>query len=918
MSHFTPIFTLIVLFMLPLSALAEGADGGVAAADSDAQGSSDPSQQVPDQGRSDAARLAFDPAKVGLSGLPVPMGSGADFQTAIAAIDARLAELQTELEAARAQVEAEAAAQLEGAEAEDGDDLAGEDAEEVPSGQAESASESEAQAAAAGIAERIELLRQLRIAVQRRATLAERLASTGEELVQRRAQLEAIADDGVALEPPFSISLLDQQEAELRLKQAMEEVAETRLETASRRLAALEKSVASAVRARRAARDELTELEDDGGTDAERDLLARALELARLQELVKRQQQLAGEEAAALARNGDQLAEAQQEMLEARLDFLESRVELSAEMLEQRLAELADTGERMGAQIETLERQGDRAESALYEAQRRLAEAGADANKTALEAWIDARKSELDAARSGVDSLTAAQADLERMRQLWQSRFEMMQDPDAIDGAERLRDVIKAISEAGAEKDEIEGRLNALRTIQLAQSRAMHDPTLDHQVREAMTVRAAAQDTAEQHGRALLETKDELIALLQGIRHQLEGLVENATISLQWLQAKEAMAGWWNAELIEINDQSILVRELALALVIFALVWAALPIVRLIARRALRKLDTTLAATEQRDLRLALSAVAGKTSQLFVLIAAFYVAMVLSGLASPTVKSWLWTLLVIAFYLQLGVWANAVVVDYITRRRTRQEMRDPSTVTGYGLLTFFMRVGIWITVVISLLVYFKYPVAGLVGALGVGSLAIAFAVQNILGDVFSSMAIILDKPFRVGDFVMAGETVGTIEMIGVKTTRIRSLSGEQVVLSNSDLLNSRIHNFKHFRERRVSFRIGVVYQTPRALLERIPEMIRQSIEEQDPTRFDRAHFFAFGDFSLNFEIVYYVLTPDYAAYMDIQQGINLGIHRRFEEAGIRFAYPTQEVLLRRAPMPASAVTNAAPGQPGTG
>ena len=256
----------------------------------------------------------------------------------------------------------------------------------------------------------------------------------------------------------------------------------------------------------------------------------------------------------------------------------------------------------------------------------------------------------------------------------------------------------------------------------------------------------------------------------------------------------------------------------------------------------------------------------------------------------------------IAFYAQLGIWANAAMVDYFNRRRTRQEMRDPSTVTGYGLLMFFIRVGIWVTVIVSLLAYFKYPVAGLVGALGVGSLAIAFAVQNILGDVFSSMAIILDKPFRVGDFVKAGETLGVIEHIGVKTTRIRSLSGEQVVLSNSDLLNSRIHNFKHFKERRIAFRIGVVYQTPRDLLERIPDMIREAVEEQPHARFDRAHFFEFGDFALTFEIVYYVLSPDFEVYMDTQQGINLGIHRRFEEAGVSFAYPTQELILRRGPV----------------
>jgi MscS family membrane protein len=173
-------------------------------------------------------------------------------------------------------------------------------------------------------------------------------------------------------------------------------------------------------------------------------------------------------------------------------------------------------------------------------------------------------------------------------------------------------------------------------------------------------------------------------------------------------------------------------------------------------------------------------------------------------------------------------------------------------------------------------------------------------VQNILGDVFSSMAIILDKPFRVGDFVNAGETLGTIEHIGVKTTRIRSLSGEQIILSNSDLLNSRVHNFKHFKERRIAFRLGVIYQTPRALLERIPDMLREAVEETPRTRFDRAHFAEHGDFALTFEIVYYVLSPDYSIYMDTQQAINLGIHRRFEDAGVSFAYPTQEVILRYA------------------
>ncbi|EIC22949.1 mechanosensitive ion channel domain-containing protein [Thiorhodovibrio frisius] len=915
--NFRILFVALSLLLLPLSVLAESTEAnaetsaetaGETGADTSAETKAEAADKDAEDVR-DNSTLAFDPAAIGLPGLPQPMRSAEDFQAGIDLINTRLSKLENALE--QAQAEAAAAAET-GVGAEEA--AGGLDAQESGSeSDSDSGPDSEVQsstpdAAAEAIAGQIELLRQLRIAVQRRATLAERMADIGNEVAQRQAQLETIKQEGVALEPPFSISQLDQQQAELGLKQAMEDVAETRLDTASRRLVTLEKAVTSAVRERRTARDQMAAAEDDDMPQAERAALARTLELARLRELLARQQLTAGEGAVALARQDNDLAEAEQQVLEARLAFLDARAELSPEMLEQRLAELTDTEAEMRKQIEALERDGDRAESALYEARRRLADATEDADKAALEAWVTARQAQLDAARNGVDSLTAAITDLGQMRQLWQARFEMMQSPDSINGAEQLRDAIKALNEARAEKDDIERRLNALRAIQLTQSRALRDPTLDTQVREAMTARAAALDAAEQHGRELLETKDELIALLQGIRHQLEGLVENTNVSLQWLQAKEAMAGWWDAELIVINDQSIRVRELALALVIFTLVLLVLPTVRVLARRALRKLDTTLAEAEQRDLRLALTAIAGNTSQLFVLIAAFYVAMVFSGLASPTVKDWLWTLLVIAFYMQLGAWANAAMFDYFSRKRTRQEMRDPSTVTGYGLLMFFIRVGIWISVVVSLLVYFRYPVAGLVGALGVGSLAVAFAVQNILGDVFSSMAIILDKPFRVGDFVKAGETVGTIELIGIKTTRIRSLSGEQVVLSNSDLLNSRIHNFKYFRERRISFNIGVVYQTPRELLERIPDMIRQSIEEQPQTRFDRAHFFAFGDFSLNFEIVYYVLTPDYAIYMDIQQGINLGIHRRFEEVGIEFAYPTQELILRRAPMAAAAFT----------
>jgi hypothetical protein len=173
----------------------------------------------------------------------------------------------------------------------------------------------------------------------------------------------------------------------------------------------------------------------------------------------------------------------------------------------------------------------------------------------------------------------------------------------------------------------------------------------------------------------------------------------------------------------------------------------------------------------------------------------------------------------------------------------------------------------------------------------------AFAQAEL--DALRSMQ--LDKPFKVGDFVIAGETLGVVEHIGVKTTRIRSLSGEMVVMSNTNLLNSTVRNYKHMRERRVVFKLGVVYQTTPDQLERIPQIIEEIIRDQPRTRFDRAHFAEYGDFSLDFEVVYYVIGSDFNLYMDIQQAINLAIYRKFQEEGIQFAYPTQELIVRRDP-----------------
>lgn len=176
-------------------------------------------------------------------------------------------------------------------------------------------------------------------------------------------------------------------------------------------------------------------------------------------------------------------------------------------------------------------------------------------------------------------------------------------------------------------------------------------------------------------------------------------------------------------------------------------------------------------------------------------------------------------------------------------------------------------------------------------------MSVALALQNVLGDLLASLSITLDKPFGFGDFIVLDTFAGTVEQIGLKTTRIRSLSGEQLILSNNDLLASRIRNFKRMDERRAVFGFGVVYQTSAAQLEAIPGMVRRMVESLEGVRFDRAHFKSYGASSIDFEVVYYVLSPVYVAFMDAQKAINLEIFRRFEAEGIEFAYPTQTLYL---------------------
>ncbi len=209
------------------------------------------------------------------------------------------------------------------------------------------------------------------------------------------------------------------------------------------------------------------------------------------------------------------------------------------------------------------------------------------------------------------------------------------------------------------------------------------------------------------------------------------------------------------------------------------------------------------------------------------------------------------------------------------------------------------KIVIWTVAVIILMDNLGIKVSALVAGLGIGGLAIGFAVQAILKDLFNYFVIFFDRPFELGDFIIIGDYMGTVENVGIKTTRLTSLSGEQLVFSNTDLTDSRIRNYKKMSRRRVVFRLGVIYQTSTQQMKEIPGIITDIIKGVDDTVFDRAHFSSYGDFSLIFEVVYYVLGNDYSKYMNIQQEINFKIMEEFEKRGIEFAYPTQTLFISK-------------------
>jgi len=317
-----------------------------------------------------------------------------------------------------------------------------------------------------------------------------------------------------------------------------------------------------------------------------------------------------------------------------------------------------------------------------------------------------------------------------------------------------------------------------------------------------------------------------------------------------------------------------------------------------ISRRFLLHRIAGLIFNKRRDLEAITKKVVQKTKHAFMLVVSIYAGSKVLSMSEGT-STFIAMVAGIAFIIQIGIWGHALVEALITARLEKSIPDEAENATSLNAIGFIAKGAIW--TLILLLVLDNIPgiqVTTLITSLGIGGIAIGLAVQNILGDLFAALSIALDKPFVIGDLITVGEFQGTVEHIGLKSTRVRSISGEQLIFGNNDLLSSRIQNLKRMERRRIVFKLGITYQTPAEKLVGIPAKIQEIVESHENISFLRAHFQEFGDFALIFEVVYIVEVPDYQVFMDTQQAINLQIFRSFEEAGIEFAYPTQTLFLQ--------------------
>ncbi len=339
---------------------------------------------------------------------------------------------------------------------------------------------------------------------------------------------------------------------------------------------------------------------------------------------------------------------------------------------------------------------------------------------------------------------------------------------------------------------------------------------------------------------------------------------------------------YWNNT---VKDYLIFVSTLILSLIVILI------IKKIIVTKLMKKAEKTATKLDDAFVRM----ISRYVLPLMLLAAVFFSTKLLTFPAEFDRGIYIVTLALVMILIAMGL-SRFFIFLFNKYWEKKSGKENDSSVKWIGVI---INIVVWIIAFLLFLDNLDIKITALMAGLGVGGIAVAFAANAILQDLFSFVTIFFDRPFEVGDFINVGDMSGSIEHIGIKTTRVRSLSGEQLVFSNTDLTNSRIRNYKRMETRRVAYTIGVTYGTSGENLKLIPGMVKEIIDSVENTNFDRTHLKLFGDFAILFEVVYYVLSQDYALYMDVNQEINLAIKSAFDANGIEFAFPTQSIYIEK-------------------
>jgi len=328
-------------------------------------------------------------------------------------------------------------------------------------------------------------------------------------------------------------------------------------------------------------------------------------------------------------------------------------------------------------------------------------------------------------------------------------------------------------------------------------------------------------------------------------------------------------------------------KDYLLALAVFAICLLILLIVKKVILARLHK----IAKITKNNYDDTLIGIIVKIKSFFYLVISLYLASNFLNLSNFLSKAiYLLFILVIVYE---GIKASSYLLKVLAYKAIKRNDDDSQAQSTVKTLNVFIQIILWSLGLLLILANMGVNITSLIAGLGIGGIAVALALQNILADIFSSFSILIDKPFKVGDFIKVSADMGTVEKIGIKTTHLRTLDGQLLIISNQELTKARVENFQKLHRRRALFNLGIIYETSRTQLESIPKIIASIVDKQEKANLDRCHFKSYGDFSLNFEVSIFIDVKSYNDFLDILEKINLDIFSQFNEQGISFAYPTQ-------------------------